>query len=110
MSKISIEVTANDTPNVMGITPGKLYEYLALRRPVLVIGPEGGDTARIIRDTQSGDIAGFSDQEKMRKLLTDYAEGFRKGSLAAGNTGTERYSRERLTKILAGILDQMTEK
>jgi len=100
----------NDTPKAMGITPGKLYEYLALRRPVLVIGPEGGDTARIIRDTQSGDIAGFSDQEKMRKLLTDYAEGFRKGSLAAGNTGTERYSRERLTKILAGILDQMTEK
>ncbi|MEE4178043.1 MAG: glycosyltransferase family 4 protein [Bacteroides sp.] len=98
----------NDTPNVMGITPGKLYEYLALKRPILVIGPEEGDTARIIEETQSGKVTGFSDQEKVKVLLKGFAEDFKQENLDSGNTGTEKFSRKTLTKTLASILDEMT--
>lgn len=38
----------NDTPNSAGILPGKLYEYLSVGRPILAIGPAGGDVARVV--------------------------------------------------------------
>jgi glycosyltransferase involved in cell wall biosynthesis len=38
----------NDTPNSMGILPGKLYEYLSVGRPVLAVGPGDGDVARVV--------------------------------------------------------------
>ncbi len=34
----------NDTPNAMGVIPGKLFEYLAAKRPILCIGPVKGDS------------------------------------------------------------------
>lgn len=100
----------NDTPNVMGITPGKLYEYLALKRPILVIGPEDGDTARIIGETQSGKVAGFSDFEKMQKYLAEYSAEFQQGKLNSKSTGTDKFSRKELTKTLAAILEEITGK
>lgn len=38
----------NDTPNSAGILPGKLYEYLAVGRPILAVGPSDGDVARVL--------------------------------------------------------------
>jgi hypothetical protein len=32
----------NNTPNKMGIIPGKTFEYLALRKPIICIGPTNG--------------------------------------------------------------------
>ena len=44
----------NDTPDAMGRIPGKLFEYLAAKRPILCIGPKEGDSARVISETNSG--------------------------------------------------------
>ncbi|HNR54639.1 MAG TPA: glycosyltransferase, partial [Flavobacteriales bacterium] len=41
----------NDTPNSAGILPGKLYEYLSVGRPILAVGPQDGDVARVLGDT-----------------------------------------------------------
>jgi hypothetical protein len=38
----------NDTPNLMGILPGKLFEYISTGRPVLGIGPAQGDVAKVL--------------------------------------------------------------
>ena len=57
----------NQTPNLKGIVPGKVFEYLAARRPVFVIGPEDGDTARIVKETGGGIVCEFDDSEKMKE-------------------------------------------
>ena len=38
----------NDTPNSMGILPGKVFEYLSVGRPILAVGPKEGDIARVL--------------------------------------------------------------
>ena len=38
----------NDTPNHLGILPGKLFEYLSVQRPILAVGPADGDIARVL--------------------------------------------------------------
>ena len=40
----------NDTPNLMGVIPGKLFEYFALKRPILNIGPTEGNAAQLINE------------------------------------------------------------
>ncbi len=51
----------NDAPNVKGILPGKMYEYMALRRPILALGPTDADYAEILRDTKAGVSLEFND-------------------------------------------------
>lgn len=98
----------NRTPFAMGIATGKLYEYMALQRPILCIGPPGGDAAAIIRETGSGTTAGFDEHEAVRKLLTDWYSDFKQKRLAWQGSGTGPYSRVALTGKIAGILDGMT--
>ncbi len=38
----------NDTPNSLGILPGKVFEYLSVQRPILAVGPADGDIARVL--------------------------------------------------------------
>lgn len=38
----------NDTPNLLGILPGKLFEYISTGRPILGVGPTAGDVAKVL--------------------------------------------------------------
>jgi hypothetical protein len=100
----------NNTPNLMGITPGKLFEYLALKRPILVTGPEEGDTAKIVAKTNSGEVAGFNNSEKMKDLLLGWRQKFEEGSLQSTLQGAEEYSRRNLTHSMSLMLQQISEK
>jgi hypothetical protein len=98
----------NNTPNALGIIPGKVFEYLASRRPVLCIGPEEGDSARIIRQAKAGCIAGFNDEtqleECIRNMFHDYMSPESTG-LVSGSI--ETYSRKSLTGEIARILNEI---
>ncbi len=43
-----------DSTNSHAIVPLKLYNYLAMERPVLSVGPKGGEVARILQQTGAG--------------------------------------------------------
>jgi hypothetical protein len=62
----------NNTPNAKGIVTGKLFEYLAVRRPVLCIGPEDGDAAHILKETNAGVVVDFNDEIKMRNTINEF--------------------------------------
>lgn len=102
----------NNTPNVNGIIPGKIFEYLALQRPIFCIGPEQGDSARIIEECTAGLVAGFKEKEKMKTGLKHYyAEYKSKRDLQKRDDDTrDFYSRKRLTKKIAKLLDQMIQE
>ncbi len=99
----------NNTPNSMGIIPGKVFEYLATRRPLLCIGPTEGDSARIIKELNAGEFVNFYDSTSLKSVLLSLFERYKKGM----NTITgdiNRYSRRKLAEAIAGELDQLTSQ
>ncbi len=97
----------NNTSNAMGITTGKLFDYIGLKRPVLCIGPPDGDAAAIIRETRSGKTVGFGDEEKCRKTLIQWAASFRKKQLRPKGQSVHDYTRKKLAAHIVRLLDEM---
>lgn len=98
----------NNTPNVMGVVPGKIYEYLAARRPILAIGPENGDSARILTETGAGVVCGFDDFEKMKRQIFKLYRSCKKGTLSIENADIDRFTRKHNAGLIAGVLDEIT--
>jgi glycosyltransferase involved in cell wall biosynthesis len=99
----------NNTPNVLGIVPGKIFEYLATRRPILCIGPVAGDSARIIRESKAGVTCSFDDKKSMRDALVDLYRRFKEGSLQKQEGEINSFSRKELTGKIASLIDEISE-
>lgn len=50
-----------DGPNADSVIPAKLFEYLASRRPILVVGPPGGECDKIVSACEAGVSAHFDE-------------------------------------------------
>jgi len=98
----------NNTPNIEGIIPGKLFEYIALYRPILCIGSTTGGSAKIINETKTGETIGFSDYEQIKKeilrLFTDYEKP---EAFSPDVNKINTYSRKVLSEKMALILNSM---
>jgi glycosyltransferase involved in cell wall biosynthesis len=97
----------NDTPNAKGILTGKMFEYLAVKRPILCIGPADGDAAQILNETNSGVTVDFNDEEGIKSALLRYFNDCFIGKKEMKNTSIEQYSRKRLAAVLAKVLDDV---
>jgi glycosyltransferase involved in cell wall biosynthesis len=93
----------NDAPNVKGILPGKMYEYLALQRPILAIGPSDGDFAEILHSTHAGITCNFQDTTKMVDSLGKWYKSFLKGNLNIDSGGYDRFSRQNLARQIINL-------
>ncbi|MBI4283417.1 MAG: glycosyltransferase family 4 protein [Chloroflexi bacterium] len=61
--------------------PGKLFEYIANRRPILALIPPEGDAAQLIRSSNAGIIVPWPDVEEARRQLLSLYEQHKQGSL-----------------------------
>lgn len=96
----------NNTPNSKGILTGKLFEYLASGRPILCIGPEDGDAARILAENKAGTTIGFEDKNKMKEVLECLFKKYLGKNLPNTHIEAKRYSR----KNLAGDYSELLNK
>ncbi len=94
----------NDTPNAKVILPGKFFEYMAARRPILCIGPRDGDAAEVILETNAGYVSEKDDKESIRKAINELYSRFRTGKNIVDSKGIVRFSRESLTGRMAECL------
>ena len=97
----------NDTPNILGIVPGKLFEYLAAKRPIFAIGNVEGDTAKIIADAHAGTMVGFKDEEHTKKHVLELYEQFNKQTLQIDSTSIEKYSRRSCAESYTTLLNEI---
>ncbi|MCB0689021.1 MAG: glycosyltransferase [Saprospiraceae bacterium] len=99
----------NKQDNILGRVPGKLFEYLAVQRPILILGPPDSDAAEIIEKTGSGMIAAYDDTERIQKILIKFFEDFQSGVLKGNlNNHIEDFSVRNLTQQLATYLNDIT--
>ncbi|MEM6967419.1 MAG: glycosyltransferase [Bacteroidota bacterium] len=100
----------NNTPTAEGIIPGKIFEYLMSKRPILAIGPPSGALADILNQTSGGSTFDFEDLEGLENYLLDAYAKYKKGKWQVNSKNIEQYSRRNLTKKLVNHLEQMTKK
>jgi glycosyltransferase involved in cell wall biosynthesis len=98
----------NNAPNVMGILTGKLFEYLATRRPIFCIGPTNGDSSRIIREAQAGITCDFYDKPSIKNAVLEFYGRYKQGSLQNQRGDIDIFSRKYLTGKISSILNELT--
>src|SRR5690606_22774240 len=57
---------------------GKLYEYLAARRPILALAEPSGETAAVLRQTPAGIVVSPDDEDGLRQALATLVKGGRR--------------------------------
>lgn len=71
----------NEGGRGVDVPSGKLYEYLAARRPILASVPTNGAAAELVRDAKAGVVVPPEDGEAIRAALTELVERWRRGEL-----------------------------
>lgn len=93
-----------DSYETIGIIPGKLFEYMAAERPILALGPEGSDVAKILKETNTGTYFSYDDLEEVKNSILDSYIKYQKGTLQSNGIGLQYYSRKKLTEKLASVI------
>lgn len=102
-----------EEPETKAILPGKLFEYLAARRPILGVGTREGAMATVLQETGAGKIFDWCDAEDIRKYIDDCWDKFcipgandsTFGNLTTEAADIDRFSRGALTKKMTEIFE-----
>jgi len=88
-----------DIPNNQGILTGKLFEYLAAQKPILLVGPKEGDAATILNKCQAGSCCSYHSDE-----LAHYLDTILQADTNLSSTYYQQYSRRYAAQRLAQMI------
>lgn len=86
-----------------GNYPGKLFEYLATKKPILSFGPESSDVKNFLNQSFGFYFSYLSDIQIVKKAITDiFNDNFEKS-----NFDTKIYTRRFLTQRLVKLIEKL---
>jgi len=95
------------------ILPQKLFEYLAVKRPILAMIPEDGEAAGIINKYSAGLVIDGSSKGKIKAGIQEFCEIIRKGDITkrfnVANNDYKEFERQAQARQLAEIMDRVTD-
>jgi hypothetical protein len=94
-------------PEYRPILPGKLFEYLAARRPVLGIGQTDGAMAQVLASTKAGETADWMEADKMRAFLGAAYKQFCETGVPETSGDIGPYTRRATARALARLLESV---
>lgn len=94
-------------PEFRYVIPGKLFEYLAVRKPVICIAESDNDSAQIIQSAIAGPIVSPREKPAIKSAIRNLYQQYQSGGLSLSSSGYEKYERKALTEVLAAILNQV---
>jgi glycosyltransferase involved in cell wall biosynthesis len=83
---------------------GKLFEYLAAEKPILMVGPNNGQAAEVVAGDILNRVVGFEDAHGMKQALLEL---FNNRELNKQSSSTTHYSRKELTREISDLLNRM---
>ncbi len=97
-------------PRAKGLVTGKLFEYMASGRPILSIGPEDGDAAKILSETNAGQTVSFENKGKIKAIIQDLYQKFVENGLPSNESKeVEKYSRKAMATEYGRLLNKIEE-
>jgi len=88
--------------------PAKLYEYCALRKPILSLADPDGDTGRIVESLGLGRTVALEDRQSMRDHIPEFLAALSNGRASVLSESTvARMSRRARAEDLARVLDRV---
>ncbi len=90
--------------SVENIIPGKIFEYLGAKIPILGIGPENSEVAKILEKTDSGKMFNYYKIDEIGRFI----ENVHNKKIEFSFKDVEKYGRKNLTKKLAEVLKELT--
>jgi glycosyltransferase involved in cell wall biosynthesis len=88
-----------------GILPGKIFEYLATRKPVLCVGPAGSDADKVLREAGAGQALPYADYTLMLSTLEQLAQQWQQHpNLDLASAKPAQYSRRGQAAQLAELV------
>jgi len=108
-SHLLLLLTWND-PNEVGVYTGKVFEYLAARRPILALGRTGSVVDGLLCETKAGIVVDSDDNRGLREvLLNAYNEFKARGTVACESEEVVimRYSHYEMARQFSEVLNQV---
>jgi glycosyltransferase involved in cell wall biosynthesis len=98
----------HDDERYNGLVPGKLFEYIGARRPVLAVVPEG-EASRIVRELGRGEVASIGRPEEIAAALERMYRRFVQGTLESSYQldAAKAYSRRAEAEKLDALLTRL---
>ncbi|MCR9227124.1 MAG: glycosyltransferase [Flavobacteriaceae bacterium] len=93
-----------DSIATRGIIPGKLFEYLNAKRPILAIGPKDWEAGQMVEQHHAGTMSLHSDIVTLKNVLLEAFLQYQTGQLVCNSRDVEQYHRKSLTESLAKFI------
>lgn len=93
-----------DSEETQGIIPGKVFEYMAAKRPILGVGPGMWEVGNLISASNTGRTYDYQQSNELKSTMLEWFLDYKKEQLALPFAKVEQYHRRELTKKLSKYL------
>jgi glycosyltransferase involved in cell wall biosynthesis len=104
-ASVLLLLTTHDAPDAV---PGKLYEYFALKKPVLAV-TEGGATRDLMLSQNAGKVVHPGDKDRIKDAVWSLYRDFCRGRQASPSIPPEKFNRRHQAGELADVFSQLVD-
>ena len=97
----------DNRPGSSAVTPGRIYEYLRLRKPILAMCPPDSDLADLVRECKAGEVVEYGDRQGIKAVIEKWLQS---GSILESDyckASLTAYSRRHLANQLMAFLQEI---
>jgi hypothetical protein len=99
----------SDIPGSGNVTPGRIYEYLYLKRPIIALCPLESDLAGLVQATKSGLVFDYHDKEGLKSTILNWFENEAGITSQFRFENLEEFNRNKLTTKMVKFVIEITE-